>query len=185
MTQTADTARLPVFLHTTIEKKQINVFFTNRTAQPFQGFVRYRIERADGRTRGNLRDEVKVPASTTVRLIFFDRRELHERKERLCIELFDEGGVCLQRTTAQGKGLRQPKLCDPKLDTAVFLRAGRVFVSVRAACYAENVTLSCGGYRFSENGFSLFAGEEKTVELLGAKADFAGEVTANSAFDRR
>ena len=93
MTQTADTAKMPVFLHTTIEKKQINVFFTNRTAQPFQGFVRYRIERADGRTRGNLRDEVKVPASTTVRLIFFDRRELHERKERLCIELFDEGGV--------------------------------------------------------------------------------------------
>lgn len=185
MTQTADTAKMPVFLHTTIEKKQILIFLTNRSPQPFQGTVRYCVEGVDGRVRGAMADEVKAPAASTVQLIFFDRRELHEKKELLRMELYDETGVCLQRTTAQGKGLRQPKLCDPKLDTAVFLRAGRVFVSVRAACYAENVTLSCGGYRFSENGFSLFAGEEKTVELLGAKADFAGEVTAKSAFDRR
>lgn len=183
MTQTADTAVLPVFLHTTIEKKQINVFLTNTTPQPFRGFVQYRIERNDGKTRGGMRDEVKAPENSTVQLIFFGRRELHEKKERLRMELLDAHGDCLQQTFAQGKGLRQPKLCDPQLDVSVFLRAGHVFVTVRAACFAKDVTLSCGSYAFSENGFSLFAGEEKTVELLGAKADFAGEVNVSSAFD--
>ena len=185
MTQTADTAGLPVFLHTAIEKKQIRVFLTNSTSQPFRGFVQYRIERNDGNTHGGMRDEVKAPPDSTVQLIFFDRRELHERKELLCMELCDETGKPLQRTFAQGKGLRPLKLCDPKLETAVFLRAGKVFVTVRAACFAKDVTLSCGETAFSENGFFLFAGEEKTVELPGAKADFEGEVRVTSAFDRR
>ncbi|MBQ4207214.1 MAG: hypothetical protein II621_02825, partial [Clostridia bacterium] len=53
------------------------------------------------------------------------------------------------------------------------------------ACFAPDVTLSCGDYAFSENGFPLFAGDEKTVELQGAMADLTEPVTARSAFDRR
>ena len=185
MTQTADTAALSVFLHTAIEKKQIHVFLTNRSAQPFQGFVHYSIETNDGRVRGGMRDEVKAPANSTVQLIFFDRRELDEKRELLRMELSDENEKTLQRTFAQGKGLKPLRLCDPQLQLSAFLRAGQVFVSVRAACFAKDVTLSCDGYTFSENGFTLFAGEEKTLALPGAKADFAGEVTVKSAYDRR
>ena len=101
------------------------------------------------------------------------------------MELCDENEKTLQRTFAQGKGLKPLRLCDPQLQLSAFLRAGQVFVSVRAACFAKDVTLSCDGYTFSENGFTLFAGEEKTLALPSAKADFAGEVTVKSAYDRR
>lgn len=185
MTQTADTEKRAVFLHTAIEKKQILVFLTNESPQPFCGLVRYCVEGTDGSVRGGITDEVKAPAGSTVQLIFFDRHELHEKRELLRMELYDETGVLLQRTFAQGPGLRPLKLRDPQLDVSVFLRAGRVFVSVHAARFARDVTLHCADYTFSQNGFTLFADETKTLELPGAKADFAGEVTATSAFDKK
>ena len=98
MTQTADTATKTVFLHTKIEKKQILIFLTNHLPQPFQGSVRYCVEGTDGRVRGAMADEVKAPADSTVQLIFFDRRELHEKKELLRMELYDDTGHLLQRT---------------------------------------------------------------------------------------
>ena len=185
MTQTADTATKTVFLHTKIEKKQILIFLTNHLPQPFHGSVRYCVEGTDGRVHGAMADEVKAPADSTVQLIFFDRRELHEKKELLRMELYDDTGHLLQRTFADGPGLRPLKLRDPQLAVSVFLRAGRVFVSVHAARFARDVTLHCADCAFSENGFTLFADETKIVELPGAKADFAGAVTVTSAFDRK
>lgn len=166
------------------DKKQIAVFFKNETALPFRGTVGYLVEQPDGVRRGETSDPVLAPAQSETQLIFFDRREIREKKELLRLFLFDEAGNELYRTCWQSEKLRR-RLRDPQLQTTVFLRAGTVCVTVKAARFAPDVILRCDGCTFSENGFTLFAGEEKTVEVHSAKADFAGAVSVTSAFDRR
>ena len=175
----------PVRLLTDSDKKQIVVRLCNAADSPFCGAVRYFVEQTDGRRQGELRDKVNVPAHSETQLIFFDRRELREKRDLLRMVLTDAAGSEVCRAFWQSEKLRLRHLRDPKLTASPFLRAGRVCVTVRAACFAKDVTLSCGDYAFSENHFTLFAGEEKTVELQGAKADLTEEVTVISAFDRR
>ena len=176
---------LPARLFARSDKKQIAVFLRNDGDAPFRGTVRYLLERTDGRRQGELCDEVTAPPRSETQLIFFDRREIREKRALLRMILTDETGSEVCRAFWQSEKLRRRHLCDPKLTVTPFLRAGRVCVTVRAACFAPDVTLTCGGYAFSENHFTLFAGEEKTVELQGAKADFTEPVTATSDFDRR
>ena len=178
-------ANAPVTLFAKPDKKQIAVFLKNNGGLPFRGSVRYFVERTDGAIHGDLCDEVTVPAQSETQLIFFDRRELREKRELLRMILSDENGNEVCRAFWQSDKMRRRHLCDPKLTATPFLRAGKVCVTVQAACFAPDVTLCCGDYTFSENHFSLFANEEKTVELQGAKADFSEPVTATSAFDRR
>ena len=176
---------LPVRLFAQSDKKQIAVFLKNDGDVPFRGTVQYMLERTDGRRQGELCDAVTAPPRSETQLIFFDRREIREKRALLRMLLTDDTGREVCRAFWQSEKLRRRHLCDPKLTVTPFLRAGRVCVSVRAACFAPDVTLACGGYAFSENHFTLFAGEEKTVELLSAKADLTEPVTATSAFDRR
>lgn len=178
-------AASPVLLVAKPDKKQIAVFLKNNSGRPFCGAVRYFVEQTDGTRRGELRDAVNVPPNSETQLIFFDRRELREKRDLLRMILTDNAGREVCRTFWQSEKLRSRHLHDPKLTVSPFLRAGRVCVTVRAACFAKDVTLSCGHYTFSENGFSLFANEEKTVELQEAKADLTEEITVTSAFDRR
>ena len=178
-------ANAPVTLFAKLDKKQIAVFLKNDGALPFRGSVRYFVERTDGTTHGDLCDEVTVPAQSETQLIFFDRRELRETRELLRMILSEEDGNEVCRAFWLSEKLRPRRLQDPKLTVTPFLRAGRVCVTVKAACFAPDVTLRCGDYAFSENGFPLFAGEEKTVELQGAMANLTEPVTARSAFDRR
>lgn len=175
----------PVQLFARPDQKQLAVFLKNDGDAPFCGAVRYFVERTDGTTHGDLCDEVHVPAQSETQLIFFDRREIRETRELLRMILSDENGNEVCRAFWQSDKMRRRHLCDPKLTASPFLRAGKVCVTVQAACFAPDVTLRCGDYTFSENHFSLFANEEKTVELQGAKADFSEPVTATSAFDRR
>ena len=175
----------PVLLFAREDKKQITVYLRNDTDFPFSGTARYLIEQTDGTRRGETAERVTAPPHSETQLLFFDRRELREKKELLRLLLTDEAGLEQSSAYWQSDKLRPRRLCDPKLQTTVFLRAGKVCVTVRAACFAPDVTLSCGDESFSENHFTLFAGEEKTVELQSAKADFAGTVTAHSAYDRR
>ena len=174
-----------VHLFARSDKKQIAVFLKNDGDVPFCGTVQYLLERTDGRQQGALRDAVTAAPQSETQLIFFDRREIREKRALLRMILTDKTGREVCRAFWQSEKLRRRHLCDPKLTVTPFLRAGRVCVTVRAACFAPGVTLTCGGYAFSENHFTLFAGEEKTVELQGAKADFTEPVTATSAFDRR
>ena len=177
--------KCPVQLFARPDKKQIAVFLKNGGDTPFRGTVRYFVERTDGVTHGDLCDEVHVPAQSETQLIFFDRREIREKRALLRMLLSDEAGNEICRAFWQSEKMRPRHLHDPKLNVTPFLRAGKVCVSVRAACFAPDIVLRCGEYAFSENNFTLFAGEEKTVELLGAKADLTEAVTAKSAFDRR
>ena len=181
----ASDAKAPVSLFAKPDQKQIAVFLRNDGDAPFCGAVRYFVERTDGRTHGGLCDAVSVPAHSETQLIFFDRRELREKRELLRMVLTAEDGTEVCSAFWKSERLRPRHLCDPKLTVSPFLRAGRVCVTVKAACFAPDVTLRCSDYRFSENHFTLFANEEKTVELQGAKADLTEPVTAESAFGRR
>ena len=164
------------------DDRLITVFLHNDTDAPFSGTARYLIEQPDGVRRGETADRVTAPPQSETQLIFFDRREIREKKELLRLFLYDDAGTELYRAYWKSEKLRRRHLRDPQLETAVFLRAGRVCVTVRAASFAPRVVLNCPGCTFSENGFSLFAGEEKTVEAQGAKADFAGEITVQCEF---
>lgn len=172
----------PVRLSAREDDRLITVFLHNDTDAPFSGTARYLIEQPDGVRRGETADRVTAPPQSETQLIFFDRREIREKKELLRLFLYDDAGTELYRAYWKSEKLRRRHLRDPQLETAVFLRAGRVCVTVRAASFAPRVVLNCPGCTFSENGFPLFAGEEKTVEAQGAKADFAGEITVQCEF---
>ena len=167
------------------DKKQIAVFLKNSGDVPFRGTVRYFVEQTNGLRHGELRDAVSVPAHSEIQLVFFDRREIREKRDLLRMILTDENGTDVYRTFWQSEKLRRRHLHDPKLTVTPFLRAGKVFVTVHAACFAPDIELRCGTYTFSENRFALFAQEERTVELLGARADLTEPITATSTFDRK
>ncbi len=177
--------KAPLRLSVEEDDRLLKIMLHNDTDAPFFGTARCRIEGTDGACRGETAERVSVPPQSETQLLFFDRREIREKKEILRLFLIDEAGNECYNTCWWSKKLRARRFGGRRLETEVFLRAGTVCVSVRAAVFAPDVTLVCDGCTFSENGFTLFAGEEKTVEVQSAKADFAGKVTARCALDRR
>ena len=175
----------PLRLSVREDDRLLNIVLHNDTDTPFSGTARCRIEQTDGFCRGETAERVTAPPQSETQLLFFDRREIREKKEILRLFLLDGEGNERYETCWWSEKLRARRFGGRRLETEVFLRAGTVCVSVRAAAFAPEVRLSCEGCAFSENGFTLFVGEEKTVEIQSARADFAGKVIARCALDRK
>jgi len=158
----------PLLLSVEDKPTEQDVFITNESREPWQGSVRWTLERFDGKTLKKGEEPASVPAFDAVKICHCDFADiLTDELSRELVFVAEQwkDGRFVARQTSFFRPTKHLNLVDPRISARPVVEMDTIRIDLSAKSLARQVELKLDGADvvFSDNYFDLPAGRNVTI----------------------
>jgi len=144
------------------------VFVSNDRIEPWEGNINWSLETLEGDVVSTGKAHVSAPHQSSVLVSDFDFSELVDddnRRELVFVAELWQGEQFIARQAAYFAPIKHISLTDPRIESKIYIREGRLIIQLTSQSYAPlvEVTLKGADVIFTDNYFNLPAGRQVQI----------------------